>query len=581
MSELQERLAYVEEERGLLLRQKETLTDELEACLKDRAETDRKLFAAEAENKELHFARAYLDEVMSEKGQSEATVLQQAADLSASEARGRAQAESTYQLRDELDACRRELTAAEAGRAAAAAALEEQSEVLTAKIQTFAARIRDLQTKVVAATNKSEAAEAAGRTMRRELEQMRADNQGMLVLMGSMERQLADFASREERTEVVARECRASAETALLERDAAVAAEGYLRTELGRLREVRVKEFEERAASHEEALAAAAEQARRVAAAREVAMERFVAENESLRASAEVAGRERDASEARFSQLAATLDTERRMIKERCRSLEERVSQAEGREAATRAELEQAKAENRGEASRLERAGREVARAAAEAEDLRQKVEAEASTADEALQGERTLRERAERTVSQLTSERDALVSRVQRLAASEVEAASREAAGEEAKRRSRELEVRLEDLAASAEAQRERQRKDVELLRADKDRQEGILEDALRCERESQKASAQAYHELLVRCSESEAEVAGMRAGFDEAVRRADAAEASASDTAERITELSIAVAEAGAKEQAHLREHARLKSEVARLRFAPGQSIENPIQP
>jgi hypothetical protein len=53
----------------------------------------------------------------------------------------------------------------------------------------------------------------------------------------------------------LARECKEAAEKAILERDQKVAAESYLRSELERLRENRVKEIEERTKQHREALA--------------------------------------------------------------------------------------------------------------------------------------------------------------------------------------------------------------------------------------------------------------------------------------------------------------------------------------
>lgn len=67
-------------------------------------------------------------------------------------------------------------------------------------------------------THESEAAQQKARTYARDLEQMRQDNEGMITLMGGLEKQLAEFAGREERTDQLATECRESAEKALLER---------------------------------------------------------------------------------------------------------------------------------------------------------------------------------------------------------------------------------------------------------------------------------------------------------------------------------------------------------------------------
>ena len=62
--------------------------------------------------------------------------------------------------------------------------------------------------------------------------------------MGGMEKQLSEFASREEQTDRLAHESKEHVEKAMLERDQAVATEEYTRQELTKLREVRVKECE-------------------------------------------------------------------------------------------------------------------------------------------------------------------------------------------------------------------------------------------------------------------------------------------------------------------------------------------------
>jgi len=73
------------------------------------------------------------------------------------------------------------------------------------------------------------------------------------------------------------------------------------------------------------------------------------------------------------------------------------------------------------------------------------------------------------------------------------------------------------------------------------------------------------------------------MREGYVEAVQKAAALGDTAEEYQGRINELALQLAECGAKEHAHLREQARLKGEIARLRYAPpaGQSPHNPILP
>lgn len=117
-------------------------------------------------------------------------------------------------------------------------------QVLHEKVQTFAARIRDLQQKLAAKMHEAEASAQTVRAMSRDIEQLKTDNRGMIQLMGGMEKQLSEFASREEQTDRLAHESKEHVEKAMLERDQAVATEEYTRQELTKLREVRVKECE-------------------------------------------------------------------------------------------------------------------------------------------------------------------------------------------------------------------------------------------------------------------------------------------------------------------------------------------------
>ena len=117
-------------------------------------------------------------------------------------------------------------------------------QVLHEKVQTFATRIRDLQQKLAAKTHEAEASAQTVRAMSRDIEQLKTDNRGMIQLMGGMEKQLSEFASREEQTDRLAHESKEHVEKAMLERDQAVATEEYTRQELTKLREVRVKECE-------------------------------------------------------------------------------------------------------------------------------------------------------------------------------------------------------------------------------------------------------------------------------------------------------------------------------------------------
>jgi chromosome segregation ATPase len=157
VAELKERLAYVEEERLLLLRQKESLADELDQVLADRSEQDSQLAALNTQVRELHYSRAYLDELAAEAAAAEARVVQLARELGDEQQRGAQQAATSRSLREESEQWRGAAGREEAARKAAEKQGEESDAVLQAKIQSFAGRIRDLQAKLAGKTNECEA----------------------------------------------------------------------------------------------------------------------------------------------------------------------------------------------------------------------------------------------------------------------------------------------------------------------------------------------------------------------------------------------------------------------------------------
>ena len=456
VSELTERLAYVEEERGCLLKQKEMVVAELEECLRERSEADERCAAISADLKELAYTRAFLDQTVREKEQAEETVVAQARQLSEEQARGRAQAEATRLLRDEVNELSGRCERAEDERKRGAAEAEAAGEALHSKVQVFAARIRDLQARLADRTAEWERSVAAERETARSLEQTSRDNAGMMALMGNMERQLADFAEREGRTEAAAAECRAAAEQALLERDAAVSSESYLRAELARLREVRVDEYSERVAQHEQAMREARDEDRREVAAKESQIKRLTEANETLRATAERSRRERDSFEVRLSQLAATLDNERRLVGERCRGLEQRVVNAEALAALRQAELEGARSSGRSEVAKLERLMREAERLRTEEEERRASAETVAAAAEERLEEALSGRDRDRDDKAALLSERDATARSLKRLEGAERDAAAAAAATEELRHACATAEMRLADATALAQGHRE-----------------------------------------------------------------------------------------------------------------------------
>lgn len=94
--------------------------------------------------------------------------------------------------------------------------------------------------------------------------------------------------------------------------------------------------------------------------------------------------------------MTATLESERRLVKDRCNSLEERLISAEERALSLQHELERAKCDHRGEELILQRGQRDVERRQQELEEKRSKLEGDYSELEHTLELTVVARDRAE-----------------------------------------------------------------------------------------------------------------------------------------------------------------------------------------
>ena len=116
-------------------------------------------------------------------------------------------------------------------------ALVAEQEDVDARTRGALSRARDLRSKLNETESELDALKSANRQLRREYETTRGDCEGMLKVMDGMEKQVAEYATREEQTLALARESRESVEQANLERDQSVAREAQARREIARLLE--------------------------------------------------------------------------------------------------------------------------------------------------------------------------------------------------------------------------------------------------------------------------------------------------------------------------------------------------------
>ena len=135
------------------------------------------------------------------------------------------------------------------------AATREQDE-LEEKMNHIISNNNELRSSLRSVESQLDESKERVRSLQVEYETATADAKGMLKVMNGMEKQLSEYAEREEQVVALSKESKERVEAALLERDQAVAREVQSRQEIARLLEKRkdlaleLSEAEEKAAEH-------------------------------------------------------------------------------------------------------------------------------------------------------------------------------------------------------------------------------------------------------------------------------------------------------------------------------------------
>ena len=109
-------------------------------------------------------------------------------------------------------------------------------------------RVRELHGLLLKKSQELDSVTESQRKLRTEYQSTRQDAEGMLQVMGGLERQLAEYVSREEEVNNVVRDAKEKADTAIIERDKAMAREAQAQAEISRLTAERKMNFETRQA---------------------------------------------------------------------------------------------------------------------------------------------------------------------------------------------------------------------------------------------------------------------------------------------------------------------------------------------
>ncbi|CAM9333373.1 unnamed protein product, partial [Ectocarpus sp. 4 AP-2014] len=459
------------------------------------------------------------------------------------------------------------LTEIEADRAAMEKQAENDADVAAERVRATGQRITELQGLMAARGQEADMNGDRARKLQRELDSTRRDAEGMLQVMSGMERQIADFSSREESTTTLAKESKQKVEDALLARDQARALEIQSRRELARVLEARKADASGHVREMEEAVLTLKNKFMAQVAARDREIQDLAAQAARLRGEAERAARDRAGMEEVYSSLKQGVETETETLKANFDELQERVLEAD----AKRDEHEAAARELRQDAVDADRefAAKEAAFSAKEnhlADTLKareRELDAIRVSLRAATDHSENRQREAKRLAALLEETREEYTRKLEEEALvrkAEVEEANTHAAALE--RSSREAERRAGEVEASFKKQlreaQERQRC-VGLSAERRFREEGELAQRL----SSRNTDLQGR--LAQLATERDESAAVAKRGLEESARL----EKQLVDARRKLSELTIQLSETIGQAETRARDEGRLRSELKRLQI------------
>jgi len=542
VQEMQERVDLLMKENANMMAQWTTMNNELERASTELTESHEKSHQLEqalsaTQATALHLEES-LDELRREKVQCEERFLQHSGALTTTQTQLEEMKEGMNVLRSQ-----NELFAAQVEeKNKMIQELEERSEAdneeLWQRIQALSSRTRELQGMLASKTQEAESANENVRKLARDLETTRSDNEGMLQVMSGMEKQLNDFAAREESVAQVARDSKEKVENALLARDKAVAREVQSRQELARLLESRRKDSEEQEQQHESAVSALRVKFSGQLQEREKEYQTLSLQHTDMSSKMERLVREKRHAETQNQKAQEALGSERAQIEQRCAELRARVISAEETmlsEQSSRHKLEQTVMYLKSEKQRSETTWQQRT---VTIEDQLRKCDAQIAALQEQHRTATGMVEAKEKQLERLKKQRDEEVSELTKRQAEELRLKATDS--ERWEKQTRALDTELKALDSQLQQHHRKHDVAIETLKTDKDAVVAQLEH----KRQEEQSSAV---QLVTQNRELELQVAQMAVQISES-------RVIVADTQEEATQL-----------EAMLRESERRCSELA----------------
>ncbi|CAM9783522.1 unnamed protein product [Scytosiphon promiscuus] len=328
VGELNERINILMAENTVMADQTSAMAKELDAVHEEFDEREVQMAALTKALSEaglgLRTLEGRVPQLEKEKAHAEGELMKAVNAMSEREA---ALSEVGEKLRVSKEEARRlsvKVTELEAERAGMERQAENDADVTAERVRAAGKRITELQGLVAARGQEADVNGDRARKLQRELDSTRRDAEGMLQVMSGMEKQIADFSSREESTSVLAKESKQKVEDALLLRDQARALEIQSRRELARVLEARKADASGHVREMEEAVLTLRNKFLAQVAARDREIQELAAQATRLRGEAERAGRDRAGMEEVYLSLKQGVERETETLKAKFDELQAR-----------------------------------------------------------------------------------------------------------------------------------------------------------------------------------------------------------------------------------------------------------------
>jgi len=331
MADVNERINLLMEENGLISEQNAILTKELENAHSEIYAREQNIINLSNSMTDAAMSMKAMEEkgerLEAEKATAEGEVVDKNNELNSLQETVNKQKEG---MKD-LGALKNVLLVQIADLKGERAQREAECDDLSSKVATSMTRINEISGKLSASTIRADGLSEKYRRTAAELAATRKDAEGMMTVMNGMEKQLSEFAAREEGVSQLSRECKTKVEDALLARDQGAAVCASLRREVAKLIEERKNLVNKKARGTEEVIEAIKSKMQAVIDQKDRDLHEMNVLNAKLVGSYERAKREKMQSEETYRKLKEVLNGEQGGLKEKFSDCTRRISEAESR----------------------------------------------------------------------------------------------------------------------------------------------------------------------------------------------------------------------------------------------------------